>query len=228
MSKLNAGTLSPEVWWYSGLFSIDKCNVFVTSNLHPPHLAVEIVLIKSLPAHLQEQMLLQPISWCLQLDGGCLSLKASPEVLLEPGQETLPNFLAENRVDVIASLPSYEADQTDRSQHGGTNVVCSWVKIPCVLFFLDFFGWMGHGKKDRMLFFFLFLEGSEGKNVWRSSLGIGVVLYLNLMYYWHCEFLRNLLPIGVLTDIVSSNKSWSYHVLTDIANSWNKKTPGPI
>ena len=38
------------------------------------------------------------------------------QVLLEPGQETLPNFLAEHRVDVICSLPSYEPEQTDRPQ----------------------------------------------------------------------------------------------------------------
>ncbi|CAK8992339.1 unnamed protein product [Durusdinium trenchii] len=37
-------------------------------------------------------------------------------VLLEPGQETLPNFLAEHRVDVICSLPSYEPEQTDRQR----------------------------------------------------------------------------------------------------------------
>lgn len=37
-------------------------------------------------------------------------------VLLEPGQETLPNFLAEHKVHVIASLPSYEAEQTDKQR----------------------------------------------------------------------------------------------------------------
>eukprot|EP00434_Breviolum_minutum_P025029 symbB.v1.2.022109.t1/scaffold1948.1/size95323/3 len=37
-------------------------------------------------------------------------------VLLEPGQETLPDFLAEHKVHVIASLPSYEAEQTDKQR----------------------------------------------------------------------------------------------------------------
>ncbi|CAK8985500.1 unnamed protein product [Durusdinium trenchii] len=41
---------------------------------------------------------------------------AALRVLLEPGQETLPNFLAEHRVDVICSLPSYEPEQTDRQR----------------------------------------------------------------------------------------------------------------
>ena len=31
---------------------------------------------------------------------------ADSQVLLEPGQETLPDFLAEHKVHVIASLPS--------------------------------------------------------------------------------------------------------------------------
>lgn len=37
-------------------------------------------------------------------------------VLLEPGQEGLAEFLAKHRVDIIASLPSYDADQTDRQR----------------------------------------------------------------------------------------------------------------
>jgi len=37
-------------------------------------------------------------------------------VLLEPGQESLPNFLKDCGVDIIASLPSYEPDQTDRQR----------------------------------------------------------------------------------------------------------------
>jgi len=37
-------------------------------------------------------------------------------VLLEPGQEELPAFLRKNRVDIVASLPSYDADQTDRQR----------------------------------------------------------------------------------------------------------------
>lgn len=37
-------------------------------------------------------------------------------VLLEPGQEDLAQFLAEHRVDVVASLPSYDATQTDRQR----------------------------------------------------------------------------------------------------------------
>eukprot|EP00931_Biecheleriopsis_adriatica_P056240 TRINITY_DN33319_c0_g1_i1.p1 TRINITY_DN33319_c0_g1~~TRINITY_DN33319_c0_g1_i1.p1 ORF type:complete len:470 (-),score=101.89 TRINITY_DN33319_c0_g1_i1:106-1464(-) len=37
-------------------------------------------------------------------------------VLLEPGQEGLANFLAEHRVDVVASLPSYDATQTDKQR----------------------------------------------------------------------------------------------------------------
>mmetsp|Transcript_8693 Transcript_8693/g.23258 ORF Transcript_8693/g.23258 Transcript_8693/m.23258 type:complete len:457 (+) Transcript_8693:105-1475(+) len=37
-------------------------------------------------------------------------------VLLEPGQEDLPKFLVENKVDVIASLPSYDAAQTDKQR----------------------------------------------------------------------------------------------------------------
>eukprot|EP00425_Heterocapsa_triquetra_P036476 CAMPEP_0195066368 /NCGR_PEP_ID=MMETSP0448-20130528/11739_1 /TAXON_ID=66468 /ORGANISM="Heterocapsa triquestra, Strain CCMP 448" /LENGTH=457 /DNA_ID=CAMNT_0040097609 /DNA_START=56 /DNA_END=1429 /DNA_ORIENTATION=- len=37
-------------------------------------------------------------------------------VLLEPGQEDLPTFLVENGVDIIASLPSYDAAQTDRQR----------------------------------------------------------------------------------------------------------------
>jgi len=37
-------------------------------------------------------------------------------VLLEPGQEDLAQFLANNDVDIIASLPSYEADQTDKQR----------------------------------------------------------------------------------------------------------------
>lgn len=41
-------------------------------------------------------------------------LRSRWQVLLEPGQESLPSFLAEHRVDVVASLPSYEPSQTDR------------------------------------------------------------------------------------------------------------------
>jgi len=37
-------------------------------------------------------------------------------VLLEPGQEGLADFLARHRVDVVASLPSYDAAQTDRQR----------------------------------------------------------------------------------------------------------------
>eukprot|EP00747_Dinoflagellata_sp_TGD_P178669 gnl/TRDRNA2_/TRDRNA2_28029_c0_seq1.p1 gnl/TRDRNA2_/TRDRNA2_28029_c0~~gnl/TRDRNA2_/TRDRNA2_28029_c0_seq1.p1 ORF type:complete len:475 (+),score=90.95 gnl/TRDRNA2_/TRDRNA2_28029_c0_seq1:162-1427(+) len=37
-------------------------------------------------------------------------------VLLEPGQESLPDFLTRHRVDIIASLPSYDAAQTDRQR----------------------------------------------------------------------------------------------------------------
>ncbi|CAE7649793.1 DMXL1 [Symbiodinium sp. KB8] len=37
-------------------------------------------------------------------------------VLLEPGQESLPAFLVDTGVDIIASLPSYEPDQTDRQR----------------------------------------------------------------------------------------------------------------
>jgi len=37
-------------------------------------------------------------------------------VLLEPGQEDLPEFLKKHRVDVVASLPSYDADQTDKQR----------------------------------------------------------------------------------------------------------------
>ncbi|CAE8729770.1 unnamed protein product, partial [Polarella glacialis] len=37
-------------------------------------------------------------------------------VLLEPGQEELPDFLAKYGVDVIASLPSYEPGQTDKQR----------------------------------------------------------------------------------------------------------------
>lgn len=37
-------------------------------------------------------------------------------VLLEPGQEGLPEFLAVNNVDIIASLPSYEPEQTDKQR----------------------------------------------------------------------------------------------------------------
>mmetsp|Transcript_4626 Transcript_4626/g.17377 ORF Transcript_4626/g.17377 Transcript_4626/m.17377 type:complete len:499 (-) Transcript_4626:87-1583(-) len=37
-------------------------------------------------------------------------------VLMEPGQENLAEFLANNRVDIIASLPSYDAAQTDKQR----------------------------------------------------------------------------------------------------------------
>jgi len=37
-------------------------------------------------------------------------------VLLEPGQESLADFLAQQGVDIIASLPSYDAAQTDRQR----------------------------------------------------------------------------------------------------------------
>jgi len=37
-------------------------------------------------------------------------------VLLEPGQEDLSGFLAKNGVDIVASLPSYDASQTDRQR----------------------------------------------------------------------------------------------------------------
>lgn len=37
-------------------------------------------------------------------------------VLLEPGQENLADYLAEQKVDVIASLPSYDAAQTDKQR----------------------------------------------------------------------------------------------------------------
>lgn len=37
-------------------------------------------------------------------------------VLLEPGQEELPSFLRQNRVDIVASLPSYDASQTDKQR----------------------------------------------------------------------------------------------------------------
>mmetsp|Transcript_82760 Transcript_82760/g.208339 ORF Transcript_82760/g.208339 Transcript_82760/m.208339 type:complete len:481 (+) Transcript_82760:64-1506(+) len=37
-------------------------------------------------------------------------------VLLEPGQEGLAEYLAEKRVDIIASLPSYDAAQTNRQR----------------------------------------------------------------------------------------------------------------
>jgi radical SAM/Cys-rich protein len=41
-------------------------------------------------------------------------------VLLEPGYEDLAQYLADNRVDLICSLPSYDASQTDRQR--GKNV----------------------------------------------------------------------------------------------------------
>uniref|UniRef100_A0A7S0B719 Radical SAM core domain-containing protein n=1 Tax=Pyrodinium bahamense TaxID=73915 RepID=A0A7S0B719_9DINO len=37
-------------------------------------------------------------------------------VLLEPGQEDLLDFLVQHQVDIIASLPSYDAEQTDRQR----------------------------------------------------------------------------------------------------------------
>ena len=37
-------------------------------------------------------------------------------ILFEPGQETLAAFLAENRVEVVASLPFYLAERTDRQR----------------------------------------------------------------------------------------------------------------
>jgi len=37
-------------------------------------------------------------------------------VLLEPGQEGLAEFLAKHKVDIIASLPSYEAEATDKQR----------------------------------------------------------------------------------------------------------------
>jgi radical SAM/Cys-rich protein len=37
-------------------------------------------------------------------------------VLLEPGQEELAEFLRRNGVEIVASLPSYDADQTDRQR----------------------------------------------------------------------------------------------------------------
>jgi radical SAM/Cys-rich protein len=37
-------------------------------------------------------------------------------VLLEPGQEELPSFLRQHRVDIVASLPSYDPGQTDRQR----------------------------------------------------------------------------------------------------------------
>lgn len=40
-------------------------------------------------------------------------------ILFVPGQETLADFLAENRVEVVASLPYYLADRTDAQRGGG-------------------------------------------------------------------------------------------------------------
>jgi len=37
-------------------------------------------------------------------------------VLLEPGQENLVDFLADKKVDIVASLPSYDAAQTDKQR----------------------------------------------------------------------------------------------------------------
>ena len=40
-------------------------------------------------------------------------------ILLEPGQEDLAEFLAENNVEIIASMPCYEADNVDRQRGKG-------------------------------------------------------------------------------------------------------------
>lgn len=40
-------------------------------------------------------------------------------ILFEPGQEDLAEFLAENRVEVVASLPFYRRDRTDRQRGTG-------------------------------------------------------------------------------------------------------------
>ena len=40
-------------------------------------------------------------------------------VLFEPGQEELAEFLAEHRVEVVASLPFYRKDRTDRQRGAG-------------------------------------------------------------------------------------------------------------
>jgi radical SAM/Cys-rich protein len=40
-------------------------------------------------------------------------------ILSEPGQETLATFLAENRVEVVASLPCYSVDNVDRQRGEG-------------------------------------------------------------------------------------------------------------
>lgn len=53
-------------------------------------------------------------------DGGRPSLRildrCNLTVLMEPGQEDLAQFLADNRVDVVASLPSYDPGQTDKQR----------------------------------------------------------------------------------------------------------------
>ncbi|WP_156498786.1 radical SAM protein, partial [Oleiphilus sp. HI0079] len=41
-------------------------------------------------------------------------------VLLEPGQEGLAEFLAENQVEVVASLPCYTEDNVDKQRGKGT------------------------------------------------------------------------------------------------------------
>lgn len=40
-------------------------------------------------------------------------------VLLEPGQEDLAQFLAENKVRVVASLPCYSKENVDKQRGGG-------------------------------------------------------------------------------------------------------------
>ncbi|MFP2767961.1 arsenosugar biosynthesis radical SAM (seleno)protein ArsS [Oceanisphaera sp. KMM 10153] len=41
-------------------------------------------------------------------------------ILFEPGQETLADFLAEQQVEIVASLPCYELDNVDRQRGKGT------------------------------------------------------------------------------------------------------------
>ena len=48
-------------------------------------------------------------------------------VLLEPGQEDLPAFLAEHKVTVVASLPCYTADNVDKQR--GRNVFERSIKV---------------------------------------------------------------------------------------------------
>ena len=52
--------------------------------------------------------------------GACVTDRCNLTVLFEPGQEDLPEFLRDHRVEIVASLPSPTKQNTDRQRGEGT------------------------------------------------------------------------------------------------------------